>query len=72
MGGKVIEGYLCAMREKRNRDGASDAGEAPGDGENFVGKEGWEGRHVDEEEDVDVEELIGRQQWWKMSSQSVN
>ena len=55
VGGKVIDGYFCAVREKGNRYGSSDAGEAAGDGEDFVGEEGWEGRHADQDEG-DVEE----------------
>lgn len=52
VGGEVIDGYFCAVREKGYRYGASDAGEAAGDCEDLVGEERWEGRHADQEVDV--------------------
>lgn len=48
MGGEVVDGYFCAMREEGYCNGTTDAGEATGYSEDFVGKEGWE-RHVDED-----------------------
>lgn len=51
LGGEVVDGYFCAVREKGDGDGAADASQTTGNGQDFVGEEGWEGRHEDEDED---------------------